>query len=79
MESMLAGKYMDEKKDHHMRVSKKFNDEIEKIKDERLKLGKDKDRIKSAIITDLIVKHMELWPKLKKEIIEFDLFKENRR
>jgi len=53
---------------HTARIGKLFSKEIEKIKDERLKLGIDKKRKSTRRLTDLIVKH-ESWEKIKSDTI----------
>ena len=53
------------------RIGGKFYKEVEAIKDKRLRNGKDKDRISTKIITNLIVRH-DLWSDVSKKIIEAD-------
>lgn len=51
------------------RNGRKFYDEIERIKDQRLRNGKSKDRVSTEKITNLIVAHKG-WSTLAEEIIE---------
>ena len=53
------------------RMGERFYNEVERIKDERLKNGKSKDRVAIEKITNLIVRH-KLWPEIAEEIIEAD-------
>ncbi len=53
------------------RMGRKFHKEIETIKDKRLRSGKDKDRMPTKIITNLIIRHT-LWSDIAKKIIEAD-------
>ncbi len=53
------------------RIGEKFYKEVELIKDKRLRNGKDKDRMSTKIITNLIVRHNS-WPEIAKKIIEAD-------
>lgn len=50
------------------RVGKRFHEEIENIKDERLLNGKSKERPSTPKISNLIVKH-KLWKEIKEDII----------
>lgn len=59
-------------KDSLQRVDIDFLKEIENIKDERLTLGLDKNRIPTRILTRLIVKHNS-WDLIKSEIIKEDI------
>lgn len=52
------------------RIDKNFSDELEDIKDKRMKEGKDKKRISDRMITNLIPKHNH-WKEIKKDIINF--------
>ena len=51
------------------RIGEKFYKEVELIKDKRLRNGKDKERMSTKIITNLIVRH-DLWFQISKKIIE---------
>ena len=53
------------------RIGERFYKEIEGVKDKRLRNGKDKDRISTKVITNLIVRH-DLWSDIAKKIIEAD-------
>ncbi len=53
------------------RIGERFYEEVERIKNKRLKNGKSKDRVATEKITNLIVRH-KLWPEIAKEIIEAD-------
>lgn len=53
------------------RVGAKFYQEIEKIKDERLKNGLSRERLATAKITNLITRH-NLWNDIKKDIINVE-------
>jgi len=55
-------------KSHPSRIGSNFFKRIEEIKDTRLTDGKDKDRLSSEKITNLIVKH-KLWKEIEKDII----------
>ncbi len=50
------------------RIGSKFREEVERIKDERLANCKDKDRISTEKITNLIIKH-RLWKTVSEHII----------
>ena len=58
-------------KGRQSRIGGKFYKEVETIKDKRLRNGKDKDRMSTKIITNLIVRH-DLWSDIAKKIIEAD-------
>lgn len=51
------------------RMGERFHKEIERIKDERLRNGKSKDRVSTERITNLIVRHKESWNSIAKDII----------
>jgi hypothetical protein len=51
------------------RIGKRFHEEIEKIKDARLKNGKSKERPSTEKITNLIVRHKESWKYISNDII----------
>lgn len=57
--------------EHTARIGKEFNEEIEKIKDLRLVSGKDKTRVSTRKLTNLIIKH-NYWDIIKKEMVEFE-------
>ena len=59
------------------RIGERFYEEVERIKNKRLKNGKSKDRVATEKITNLIVRH-KLWPEIAKEIIEIDEEEVNR-
>ncbi len=61
--------------DETIRVSTRFNKEIEDIKEKRKEAGIDKKRISSRALTSLIPRH-KLWKKIKEEMIEYK-FKNN--
>lgn len=48
------------------RIGKKFSEEIEEIKDERLKNKIDKKRISTKILTNLFIRHLN-WKKIKED------------
>ncbi len=58
-------------KGNQARIGQKFYKEVEAIKDKRLRNGKDKDRMSTKIITNLIVRH-DLWADIAKKIIKAD-------
>ena len=51
------------------RIGIRFHEEIEKIKDARIKNGKSKDRVSIEKITNLITRH-KLWKDISKDIIK---------
>ena len=53
------------------RIGQKFYKEIELIKDKRLRNGKDKDRMSTKVITNLIARHNS-WSEISKKIVEAD-------
>ncbi len=53
------------------RIGERFYKEIERIKDERLKNGKSRDRVATEKITNLIIRH-KLWKDISKEMINID-------
>ena len=53
------------------RIGERFYKEVERIKDERLKNGKSRDRVATEKITNLIVRH-KIWGDIANEIIEAD-------
>lgn len=53
------------------RIGEKFYKEVETIKDKRLRMGKDKDRMSTKIITNLIIRH-NLWRNIAEKIIRAD-------
>lgn len=53
------------------RIGQKFYKEIELIKDKRLRNGKDKNRMSTKVITNLITRHNS-WSEITKKIIEAD-------
>ncbi len=53
------------------RIGERFYKEIERIKDERLKNGKSKDRVATEKITNLIIRH-KLWKDIANEMINID-------
>ena len=55
-------------KSHQSRIGNNFFNKIEEIKNTRLTDGRDKERISSEKITNLIVKH-KLWKEIEKDII----------
>lgn len=57
-----------ERTDYLARVGNLFHEAIERIKDKRLLNGLDKDRISTAILTDLIVSHKS-WPVMREYLI----------
>ena len=57
------------------RVDPRFNDELEDIKEQRLKRKIDKKRISSNKLTSLIPRYKG-WSKMKEEIIEYIFRKE---
>lgn len=66
------------KTDRTIRVDKRFNDEIEDIKKERLKRLKDTNKTSSRKITSMIPKH-KFWKRIKEEIIELPKSKFNKK
>lgn len=52
------------------RLGRKFHEEIEKIKDARLRSGKSKDRPSTEKITNMVVRHKDSWGDIAKDIIE---------
>ena len=57
---------------HMTRIDKSLNDELEFIKDERLKQGIDKKRKSTRILTKLLIKHNH-WGVIKAEMIQLKL------
>lgn len=57
-----------ETQSHQSRIGTNFFKRVEEIKDTRLTSGKDKERISSEKITNLIVKH-KFWKEVEKDII----------
>ncbi len=53
------------------RIGQKFYKELELIKDKRLRNGKDKNRMATKVITNLIARHNS-WSEIAKKIIEAD-------
>lgn len=53
------------------RLGHRFSEEIEKIKDAKLKNGTAKDRVSTEKISNLIVRNLN-WEKISKEIINAD-------
>lgn len=51
------------------RLGEKFHEEIEKIKTERIRIGKSKERVSTEKLTNLIVKHKEAWALISKDLI----------
>lgn len=64
-------------KDIQARIGKEFNNEIEEIKDKRLRNGLDKTRRSTSSLTNLITKH-SYWQKIKEEAIGLIIKEENR-
>ena len=56
-------------KGNQSRIGQKFYKEVELIKDKRLRNGKDKNRISTKVITNLITRHIS-WPDIVIKIIE---------
>lgn len=54
------------------RIGKRFHSEIERIKTERIKKGKSKDKISTEKITNLIVRHNDSWGDISKDIINLE-------
>lgn len=52
------------------RLGKKFHEEIEDIKNQKLKNGTSKDRVSTEKITNLVVRHKKSWSLIKKDIIK---------
>lgn len=53
------------------RMGENFYEQIEKIKDGRLKNGKSKDRISTVRITNMIIRH-KLWANISGDIVNAD-------
>lgn len=53
------------------RIGIRLYNEVEDIKDKRLRNGKSKERVATEKITNLITRH-KLWPEIKQEIIDAD-------
>lgn len=62
----------------HIRVSCKFNNEIEDIIRKRIEQGKDDDILSRPRITELIVRHKS-FPQIKQDIIDFDIEVEKKK
>jgi len=56
--------------DKTIRISSRFNDEIEEVKEKRKEIKIDKKRISSRALTSLIPRH-KLWKKIKEDMIEY--------
>ena len=63
---------------HTVRVSEKFNSEIEDIIKGRLKKRVDKKKTSFRKITKFIVSH-PLWPKMKRDLMVDDLIIEEKK
>jgi len=50
------------------RIGRKFSEELEKIKDARLRNGKSKERVSTEKISNLIVRH-NYWNEISKDVI----------
>jgi hypothetical protein len=53
-----------------IRVSEKFNKEMEDIQKKRIENGFDEEKVSKPKVSDLIRKH-KFWPKLKQDLINF--------
>ena len=56
------------KEGHLARIGNEFNEEIEKIKKTRIKLGKDKNKKSTRVLTNLILKHKH-WESIKLDMV----------
>lgn len=65
----MAKKEKKKTRSHAARLGSNFFKKIEDIKDARLKSGKDKERISTEKVTNLIVKHKKSWNDIEKDII----------
>ena len=53
------------------RIGQKFYNELETIKDRRLRNGKDKERMSTKVITNLIARH-DSFLEIAKKIVQAD-------
>lgn len=60
------------------RIGVDFNNEIEEIKEERLKLGIDKIKKSTRKLTNLIIKHRD-WEYIKEDLIKLNLDNKNEK
>lgn len=66
------------KKQKTTRISQNFSDDLDEIRQERLKLGTDKKKLSDRRITELITKNKYWRDVIKKEIIDLDQFEINK-
>lgn len=65
----MSGKTLNGLQSIQCRNGRKFYEEVEKIKDKRLRNGKSKDRVSTEKVTNLIVSHKG-WEGIAADIIE---------
>lgn len=56
------------------RIGENFNQQIEHIKEQRLKLGNDEKKSSTRKLTDLLIKH-DSWEIIKEDMIKFEFDK----
>jgi hypothetical protein len=61
-----------------IRVSKKFNEELENIQKKRIDIGLDEKETSKPKLTDLIVKHKS-WSNIKEDMVKFNFFTTNNK
>lgn len=62
---------MEKSKDIITRVSYKFKEELNKIKDERIEKGIDKNKKSDNYLTNLLIKHLN-WPIIREDMINYE-------
>lgn len=60
-----------------IRVSEKFNEEIEDIQEKRIENGFEEEKLSKPKISDLIRKHND-WSKVKQDLINFNFALEEK-
>lgn len=61
-----------------IRVSKKFNEELEDVQQRRIDIGFDEMKTSKPKLTDLVVKH-KFWNNVKDDMINFNFFMEGNK
>lgn len=59
-------------KRHSARIGKKFSDEVEEIRKERMKRGLDKKKRSVGFLTNVITHH-DSWKDIKEDTINLDM------
>lgn len=58
--------------DYSARIGSKFHEAMERIKKARRLKGKDKVRVSTEKITNMIVSHIEGWERMEEDLIEVE-------